>query len=148
MEMIRLFMGILLLICLILNVDFKKLHNIYEEQKILNETIEASSPLGIYVKDFKGRVKIVEVLDYTPAYNAGLEPGDRILKVNGCSIKNVKISVINGKTPNFLLNTIFGTCEQQALYGLMQNRPIRLLPLPFSLPEQPAHEQSPKQVPT
>ncbi len=90
MEMIRLFMGILLLICLILNVDFKKLHNIYEEQKILNETIEASSPLGIYVKDFKGRVKIVEVLDYTPAYNAGLEPGDRILKVNGCSIKSVK----------------------------------------------------------
>ncbi len=90
MEIIRLFMGILLVICLILNINFKRLHNIYEEKKILNETIEATSPLGIYVKDFKGKVKIIEVLDYTPAYNAGLEPGDRILEVNGCKISNVK----------------------------------------------------------
>lgn len=90
MELIRLFMGILLVICLLLTINFKKLHDYVEEKKILNETIEASSPLGLYVEDFKGRVKIVDVLDYTPARNAGLEPGDRILKVNGCKIKNVK----------------------------------------------------------
>ena len=83
-------MGILLVICLLLNVNFKKVHDYLEEQRILNETIEASSPLGLYVEDFKGRVKIIDVLDYTPASNAGLEPGDRILKVNGCKIKNVK----------------------------------------------------------
>lgn len=90
MELIKVFMGILLVICLLLNVNFKKVHDYLEEQRILNETIEASSPLGLYVEDFKGRVKIIDVLDYTPASNAGLEPGDRILKVNGCKIKNVK----------------------------------------------------------
>lgn len=64
-------MGILLVICLLLNVNFKKIHDYLEEQRILNETIEASSPLGLYVEDFKGRVKIIDVLDYTPASNAG-----------------------------------------------------------------------------
>lgn len=90
MELIKLFTGILLIICLILNINFKKLQNFWDEQKILNEQVEVSSPLGLYVKDFKGRVKIIDVLSYTPAMNAGLEPGDRILKVNGKKVKNVK----------------------------------------------------------
>lgn len=90
MELIKLFTGILLIICLILNINFKKLQNFWDEQKILNEQVEVSSPLGLYVKDFKGRVKIIDVLNYTPAMNAGLEPGDRILKVNGKKVKNVK----------------------------------------------------------
>ena len=90
MDAIRIFMGILLVICLILSIDLKKVHDYVEEQRILNEPIEASSPLGLYVEDFKGRVKIIDVLDYTPAKNAGLEPGDRIIKVNGCKINNVK----------------------------------------------------------
>ena len=83
-------MGILLVICLILNINFKKIHDYFEEQRILNEPIEASSPLGLYVEDFKGHVKIIDVLEYTPAQNAGLEPGDKILKVNGCTINSVK----------------------------------------------------------
>lgn len=90
MELIKLFTGILLIICLILNINFKKLQNFWDERKILNEQVEVSSPLGLYVKDFKGRVKIIDVLNYTPAMNAGLEPGDRILKVNGKKVKNVK----------------------------------------------------------
>ena len=55
---------------------------------IRNE-IEASSPLGLFVEDYRGKVKIVDVLNYTPAMNAGLEPGDRILKVNGVKVENV-----------------------------------------------------------
>ena len=55
----------------------------------IRQQIEASSPLGLLVKDYKGRVKIIDVLNYTPAMNAGLEPGDRILKVNGNNVKNV-----------------------------------------------------------
>lgn len=90
MELIKLFTGMLLIICLVLNINFKKLQNFWDEQKILNEQVEVSSPLGLYVKDFKGRVKIIDVLNYTPAMNAGLEPGDRILKVNGKKVKNVK----------------------------------------------------------
>ena len=90
MELIRLFMRILLLICLILSINFKGLDKIYKENLRFKETVESSSPLGVNVVDFKGKVKIVEVLDYTPAKNAGLEPGDRILQVNGCKVCNVK----------------------------------------------------------
>ncbi len=90
MELIRLFMGILLVICLISSVNFKKLHDYLEEKYVVSKTIEVSSPLGLYVKDFKGRVKVIDVLDYTPAQIAGLEPGDRILKVNGIKVDDVK----------------------------------------------------------
>ncbi len=90
MQYIRLFIGILLVICLILNIDFKSLHNFAEERIAIRQRIEASSPLGLYVRDYKGKVKIVDVLNYTPAMNAGLEPGDRILKVNGIKVNNVE----------------------------------------------------------
>ena len=90
MELIKIFMGILLVICLILNINFKAIRDFYEEQNTLHESIEASSPFGLYVKDYKGKVKIVDVLKYTPAMNAGLEPGDRILKVNETHVKDVK----------------------------------------------------------
>lgn len=90
MELIRLFMGILLVICLILSINFDTVGKFYKEKTRFNEKIESSSPLGVNVVDFKGNVKIVDVLDYTPAKNAGLEPGDRILQVNGCKVCNVK----------------------------------------------------------
>lgn len=90
MELIKLYAGMLLLICLVLNVNFKQLQSYLDEQKIIKDSVDVSSPLGLYVKDFKGRVKIIDVLNYTPAMNAGLEPGDRILKVNGVQINNVK----------------------------------------------------------
>lgn len=90
MEFIRFFMGILLLICLILSINYNELSQFFKENVKFNNKIESSSPLGINVVDFKGNVKIVDVLDYTPAKNAGLEPGDRILQVNDCKICNVK----------------------------------------------------------
>ena len=82
-------MGILLVICLILNINFTALKSFFDERIEIRQEIEASSPLGIFVEDYKGRVKIVDVLNYTPAMNAGLEPGDRILKVNGKKVENV-----------------------------------------------------------
>ncbi len=90
MELIRIFMGMLLAICLILSINFNTLGKFYNDNLRFKEVVESSSPLGVNVVDFKGKVKIVEVLDYTPAKNAGLEPGDRILKVNGCKVCNVK----------------------------------------------------------
>lgn len=91
MELTKIFMGILVIMCLISSVDTNRIndylnkYNIYPYHKI-----EVSSPLGLLVKDFKGKVKITDVLEYTPARLAGLEPGDRILKVNGCKVCNVK----------------------------------------------------------
>ena len=89
MQYIKIFTGILLVICLISNINFKALQKYLDERMAIRQQIEASSPLGLLVKDYKGRVKIIDVLNYTPAMNAGLEPGDRILKVNGNNVKNV-----------------------------------------------------------
>lgn len=90
MELIKTFMGILLLICLAFSINIKNTKDYLVSHKIFKNGIEVSSPLGVLVSDFKGRVKITDVLDYTPAYNSGLEPGDRILKVNGCKVCSVK----------------------------------------------------------
>jgi len=90
MELIKTFMGILLLICLSFSINLKKTKDYLVNYGILKKRVDISSPLGVLVSDFKGKVKITDVLDYTPAYNAGLEPGDRILKVNGCKVCSVK----------------------------------------------------------
>ena len=90
MELIKTFMGILLLICLSFSLNIKATKDYLLSHSVLKNSVDVSSPLGVLVSDFKGRVKITNVLDYTPAYNAGLEPGDRILKVNGCKVCNVK----------------------------------------------------------
>lgn len=89
MELIKTFMGILLLICLSFSLNIKATKDYLVSHSVLKNSVDVSSPLGVLVSDFKGRVKITNVLDYTPAYNAGLEPGDRILKVNGCKVCNV-----------------------------------------------------------
>lgn len=90
MELIRLFLGILFIICLSFTINLKNINDFIVKKNLFNESIEASSPLGLCVVNFKGRVKIADVLDYTPAKSAGLEPGDRILQVNGCKINDVK----------------------------------------------------------
>lgn len=89
MQYIKIFAGILLVICLILNINFSALKDFVVERMAIRNEIEASSPLGLFVEDYRGKVKIVDVLNYTPAMNAGLEPGDRILKVNGVKVENV-----------------------------------------------------------
>lgn len=109
MQYIRLFTGILLVVCLILNINFSEVKNFLDERMSIRHEIEASSPLGLFVEDYKGKVKIVDVLDYTPAMNAGLEPGDRILKVNGRKVEDVSAffetmeSVNLDKPINFLV---------------------------------------------
>lgn len=91
MELIKIFIGILLVICLSFSADFKTLVGYCHSVPCFNHcSVEQSAPLGLLVNDFKGRVRITDVLEYTPAKNAGLEPGDRILKINGCKVCDVK----------------------------------------------------------
>ncbi|MBS4760918.1 MAG: PDZ domain-containing protein [Clostridium sp.] len=90
MEIIRVFLGILLIICLFLNIDFNKIRIYFAEKNIGIEKQEENMILGLSLVDFKGRVKVAGVLDYTPARKAGIEEGDRILEVNGKKIPNVK----------------------------------------------------------
>lgn len=98
-------MGLLLVICLALSINYKKINEFFTQRKLTKSDYEMTGALGVYVRDFKGRVRITEVLDYTPARNAGLEPGDRILKVNGKRVSNVR-EFLNGIEDSDLENPI------------------------------------------
>lgn len=88
MELIRVFLGILLLVCLFLSVNFGSLQSYFKEKDMTLDSIKTEKVLGIDVRDFKGKVKIIDVLEYTPARYAGLEIGDRILKINGQKVES------------------------------------------------------------
>jgi len=47
--------------------------------------------IGVHIADIKGNVVIVNVIEDTPAAKSGLKDGDRILKVNGKSIKGLAL---------------------------------------------------------
>lgn len=86
MENIKKFMGILLIICLSLCIDYKKIDGLIKEY----QHSDSLSLLGLKVENFKGKVRVREVLDYTPAKYSGIEPGDKIIEINGQKIKNVQ----------------------------------------------------------
>lgn len=90
MELIKTFMGILFLICLSFSINLDETSRLIEKHNILSSDNKTNAPLGLIVQDYKGKVKVTSILEYTPAYNSGIEPGDRIMKVNGCKICNVK----------------------------------------------------------
>ncbi len=90
MDLIRLFMGILLIICLILCINFKKLDETIRDHYSYDGNHETVTLFGLYLQDFKGKVRVADVLDYTPARQAGIEIGDRILEVDGHKIRYVK----------------------------------------------------------
>ncbi len=86
MENIKKFMGILLIICLSLCIDYRKIDGLIKEY----QHSDSLSLLGLKVENFKGKVRVREVLDYTPAKYSGIEPGDKIIEINGQKIKNVQ----------------------------------------------------------
>lgn len=90
MELIKIFAGMLFIMCLFLNTNLTYLQDLVNNKIFVNSNVDVSSPLGVTVEDFRGRVKVVDVLSFTPAMNSGLEPGDRILKVNNVKINSVK----------------------------------------------------------
>ena len=89
MEHIRFFMGILLAICLIFYLNTQKASSVINELEVINNK-DNICPLGLVVKDFKGKVRVEDVLEYTPAKNAGIEVGDKIIKINDTQIANTK----------------------------------------------------------
>lgn len=62
----------------------------YKEMKI--ETEGEFGGLGIEITIKEGYLTIVSPLEDTPAYNAGLKPGDRILKIDGASTENITLN--------------------------------------------------------
>lgn len=62
----------------------------FKEMKI--ETEGEFGGLGIEITIKEGYLTIVTPLEDTPAYNAGLKPGDRIIKINGESTENITLN--------------------------------------------------------
>lgn len=125
MELIRIFMGILLIICLILCIDFKKVNNAIEEHNIDYEKIESISLLGLRVEDFKGRVRVSEVLEHTPAMKSGIEAGDKIIEIDGRKIKNVKnyIDCIENAHDKQMIKLVIHRVDSRSTF------PVEVMPL-------------------
>ena len=88
MELIRIFTSILLALCFITCTNFEKI-NKYVKDSTINE-YSKNSVYGLVLHDFKGKVRVGKVLEYSPAQIAGIEQGDKILEVEGEKIKDVK----------------------------------------------------------
>lgn len=90
MDLIKLFMGILLIICLILCTDYKTLSNTIEEHYPELQHPKTSCILGLKVREFKGKIRVDEVFEYTPAAKSGIETGDKIIEIEGEKITNLE----------------------------------------------------------
>lgn len=89
MELIKIFTGILLFICLFSCISTKNINNFVKETE--NELItQRKSIFGLTIQDFKGRVRVEDVSDYSPARYAGIEEGDKILEVEGVKVTDTK----------------------------------------------------------
>ena len=81
MELIRIFTGILLVICLISFSNTQNENKSLKAQERYTQQTMHKTPLGLSVIDFKGKVRVEDVQNYSPASNAGIEIGDKILEI-------------------------------------------------------------------
>jgi len=70
-----------------------------KEYKVFNEGISGGNFSGIgvamsAVKDKDGEITIIDVFEDTPAYRAGLKPGDKIVKVDDKSVKDYSVDTV------------------------------------------------------
>ncbi|MGB9637791.1 MAG: S41 family peptidase [bacterium] len=70
-----------------------------KEYKVFNEGISGGNFSGIgvamsAVKDKDGEIIIIDVFEDTPAFRAGLKPGDKIVKVDGKEVKNYSVDTV------------------------------------------------------
>jgi carboxyl-terminal processing protease len=63
--------------------------DLYKELEV--ETQGQFGGLGIEIMILKDVLTVVSPIEDTPAFNAGLKPGDQILKIDGKSTKNIEI---------------------------------------------------------
>jgi carboxyl-terminal processing protease len=70
-----------------------------KEYKVFNEGISGGNFSGIgvamsAVKDKDGEITIIDVFEDTPAYRAGLKPGDKIVEVDNKSVKDYSVETV------------------------------------------------------
>ncbi|MCK4352551.1 S41 family peptidase [candidate division WOR-3 bacterium] len=67
----------------------------YKELKI--KTSGKYGGLGFVVSKIAGIITVISPFEGTPAYRAGLQPGDRIIKIDGISTKGIELDEAVGK---------------------------------------------------
>jgi carboxyl-terminal processing protease len=70
-----------------------------KEYKVFNEGISGGNFSGIgvamsAVKDKDGEITIIDVFEDTPAYRAGLKPGDKIVEVDDKNVKDYSVDTV------------------------------------------------------
>ena len=75
------------------NLDPHSSYLVKEEYKRLQEgTSGEFGGLGIEIGMLKGKLTIISPIDGTPAANAGIQPGDQIIKIDGMPVKDFSLS--------------------------------------------------------
>ena len=71
-------------------------HSAYLDKKALKELKEGTQGrfggLGIEVGTEDGFIKVISPIEDTPAYRAGIKPGDLIVRLDGVSVKDMSLS--------------------------------------------------------
>lgn len=89
MDNIRLYIGILIFLCLFSFADFNQIGKFLAERKIIQIYKNSEKMLGFGLKEYPSGLYIADVLEMTPAQKAGVEEGDKILEVEGKRIASI-----------------------------------------------------------
>jgi carboxyl-terminal processing protease len=100
----------------------------FEELK--EQTSGEFGGIGIEVEMSGGLIKIISPIDDTPAFRAGIEPGDLILKLNDQSVRGMNldsaIEIMRGEKGTTLLLTVARENNDQPLYFTLTRDIIKI----------------------
>lgn len=125
MDSIRLYVGVLLFLCLFSFIDFSQVDKFITERKILETYKNSEKMLGFGVLQYENGVYIVDVLDMTPAKKAGIKEMDKIIAVEGKKIQDVNQfkKIIDDFQKNKSLNLVVYSPDEH------QNKNVDIRPL-------------------
>lgn len=95
--------------------------------------------LGIEVNMEDGLVKVISPIEDTPAYRAGLKPGDFIVKIDETQVQgltlNEAVSRMRGKVGSNVVLTVFRKGESKPLVVTLKRAIIKVQSVKFKLAE-------------
>ncbi len=96
--------------------------------------------LGIEVNMEDGLVKVISPIEDTPAYRAGIKPGDFIVKIDDTQVQgltlNEAVSKMRGKAGTSVVLTVFRKGESKPLTVTLKRAIIKVQSVKFKLAEK------------